>query len=211
MSLAVLTASPATVRTAYVIDDDRDIRVSLRMLLQEDGIDARPFLAAADFLDEIDTLHPGPVLLDVRMPGMDGISLLQELVERDIRWPVVMMTGHAEVALAVKAMKLGAIDFLEKPFPHQELSTLMARAFELLDEQSAVGGIADARERVERLTPRERQILAAIANGRSNKEIAMELDLSHRTVEMHRSRMMRRLGARRLSDAISLAARAAAR
>jgi two-component system response regulator FixJ len=210
MPADVLAPSQSVARNAYVIDDDRDIRVSLKMLLQEDGIEARPFLSATDFLEELETLPPGPVLLDVRMPGMDGIALLEELVERGVGWPVVMMTGHAEVPLAVKAMKLGAIDFLEKPFPHEELSALMARAFDLLEEQTRDGGAADARQRLGRLTPRERQILTAVANGLSNKEIALELDLSHRTVEMHRSRMMRRLGARRLSDVIALVATAGA-
>lgn len=207
----VRSHSPAASRLAYVIDDDRDIRVSLRMLLQEDGIEARPFLSALDFLDEIDSLKPGAILLDVRMPGMDGIALLEALAERGVRWPVVMMTGHAEVPLAVKAMKLGAMDFLEKPFPHAELSALMGRALELLGEQAEEGSAADARERMERLTPRERQILAAVANGLSNKEIATDLDLSTRTVEMHRARMMRRLGARRLSDVIALIKAAAMR
>jgi two-component system response regulator FixJ len=208
MSRVESVSSPPPVaaggRVAYVIDDDRDIRVSLRMLLQENGIDARPFLAATDFLDELADLRPGPVLLDVRMPGMDGLALLEELAQLGVRWPVIMMTGHAEVPLAVRAMKLGAIDFLEKPFPYDELTTLMARAFELLGEQTKVGDLAEARERIESLTPRERQILEAAAKGLSNKEIAVELGLSHRTVEMHRSRMMRRLGARRLSDIIAL-------
>jgi len=213
MSRSQTAQSPAPVtapgRLAYVIDDDRDMRMSLRMLLQEDEIDARPFLSATDFLDALGELKPGPILLDVRMPVMDGIALLEALTERAIRWPVIMMTGHAEVPLAVKAMKLGAIDFLEKPFPHAELSSLMGRAFEILDEQAEEGGLADARERLDRLTPRERQILEAVAKGHSNKEIAQELDLSHRTVEMHRARMMRRLGARRLSDVIALVASAA--
>jgi two-component system response regulator FixJ len=195
---------PVADRLAYVIDDDRDMRMSLRMLLQEDGIDARPFLSAADFLDGLAELRPGPILLDVRMPVMDGIALLEALIERGVRWPVIMMTGHAEVPLAVKAMKLGAIDFLEKPFPHRELSALMARAFDLLGALAEEGVLSDARERLERLTTRERQILDGVARGLSNKEIALELELSHRTVEMHRSRMMRRLGARRLSDVIAL-------
>jgi two-component system response regulator FixJ len=198
------SAEAAAERIAYVIDDDRDMRVSLRMLLQEDGIQARPFLSAADFLDEAADLRPGPILLDVRMPVMDGLQLLEALAERDVRWPVIMMTGHAEVPLAVRAMKLGALDFLEKPFPHEELSTLMARAFDLLDAQARETGIP--RERLERLTPRERQILDGLARGLSNKEIGAELDLSHRTVEMHRGRMMRRLGARRLSDVLALVA-----
>lgn len=208
MSRVQLAPSPAPVpaagRLAYVIDDDRDMRVSLRMLLQEDAIEARPFLSAQDFLDSLDELRPGPILLDVRMPVMDGIELLQALAERAVRWPVIMMTGHAEVPLAVKAMKLGALDFLEKPFPHSELSALMARAFDLVDAQAQDGSLAEARERLERLTPRERQILDAVARGLSNKEIGLELDISHRTVEMHRGRMMRRLGARRLSDVIAL-------
>lgn len=198
-------------KLAYVIDDDRDIRVSLRMLLQEDGVDARPFLSAIDFLDEVDSLRPGVILLDVRMPGMDGIALLQALVERGIRWPVVIMTGHADVALAVRAMKLGAMDFLEKPFPHNELSALLGRAFDLLGEEGVEGTAAEARERLERLTPRERQILSAVANGLSNKEVATALDLSTRTVEMHRARMMRRLGAKRLSEVIAMIKAAALR
>ena len=199
----IAVSAPAS-RVAYVIDDDRDMRVSLRMLLQEDGIDARPFLSAPDFLDALDELKPGPILLDVRMPVMDGIALLQELTARGVRWPVIMMTGHAEVPIAVKAMKLGAIDFLEKPFPHEDLLALMERAFEMVDTQAGEFDLSDARERLERLTPRERQILTAVARGLSNKEIGQELELSHRTVEMHRARMMRRLGTRRLSDVISL-------
>jgi two-component system response regulator FixJ len=207
MSRSQAAVSPAPIvpaqRLAYIVDDDRDMRMSLRMLLQEDAIEARPFLSAADFLDALDELKPGPVLLDVRMPVMDGIALLEALAERGVRWPVIMMTGHAEVPLAVRAMKLGAIDFLEKPFPYEEVSALMARAFELLDAQARSGG--DMREKLERLTARERQILDAVARGLSNKEIATELDLSHRTVEMHRARMMRRLGARRISEVIAMA------
>jgi two-component system response regulator FixJ len=195
---------PAAGRLAYIVDDDRDMRVSLRMLLQEDGIDARPFLSAGDFLEALAELRPGPVLLDVRMPVMDGIALLEALAERGVRWPVIMMTGHAEVPLAVKAMKLGAIDFLEKPFPHRELSELMVRAFDLLGAHGDEAEVADARERLDRLTARERQILDAVGRGLSNKEIGLELDISHRTVEMHRARMMRRLGARRLSDVMAL-------
>jgi two-component system response regulator FixJ len=194
---------PAAERLAYIVDDDRDMRMSLRMLLQEDAIEARPFLSAADFLDALDELKPGPILLDVRMPVMDGIALLEALAERAVRWPVIMMTGHAEVPLAVRAMKLGAIDFLEKPFPYEEVSALMARAFEMVDAQARQGG--DMRDKLERLTARERQILDAVARGLSNKEIATELDLSHRTVEMHRARMMRRLGARRISEVIAMA------
>jgi two-component system response regulator FixJ len=201
---AVSPAPPALAqRLAYIVDDDRDMRMSLRMLLQEDAIEARPFLSAADFLDALDELKPGPVLLDVRMPVMDGIALLEALAERGVRWPVIMMTGHAEVPLAVRAMKLGAIDFLEKPFPYEEVSALMARAFELLDAQARQGG--EMRGKLDQLTARERQILDAVARGLSNKEIATELDLSHRTVEMHRARMMRRLGARRISEVIALA------
>jgi len=201
-ALSPASPPPAAQRLAYIVDDDRDMRMSLRMLLQEDAIDARPFLSAADFLDALPELKPGPVLLDVRMPVMDGIALLEALTERGVRWPVIMMTGHAEVPLAVRAMKLGALDFLEKPFPYEEVSALMARAFELVDAQARQGG--DAREKLELLTARERQILDAVARGMSNKEIAGELDLSHRTVEMHRGRMMRRLGARRISEIIAL-------
>jgi two-component system response regulator FixJ len=203
-SQAALSPAPpvAAERLAYIVDDDRDMRMSLRMLLQEDAIEARPFLSAADFLDALDELKPGPILLDVRMPVMDGIALLEALAERGVRWPVIMMTGHAEVPLAVRAMKLGAIDFLEKPFPYEEVSALMARAFELIDAQARQGG--DAREKLDLLTARERQILDAIARGLSSKEIATELDLSHRTVEMHRARIMRRLGARRISEVIAL-------
>jgi two-component system response regulator FixJ len=193
-------------KLAYIIDDDREMRMSLRLLLQGSDIAARPFLSATDFLDELASLKPAPILLDLRMPGMDGIALLEILAERSLGWPVIMMTGHAEVPLAVKAMKLGALDFLEKPFSYGDLTAGMKRAFLLLEEQAKKTGLSEARARLERLTRRERQILTAVANGLSNKEIALALALSHRTVEMHRSRMMRRLGARRLSEVIALAA-----
>src|SRR3954462_4398821 len=97
-------------RLAYIIDDDREMRMSLRLIFQEGNVAARPFLSATDFLDELPSLRPAPILLDLRMPGMDGMALLEILAERGVRWPVIMMTGHAEVPLAVKAMKLGALD-----------------------------------------------------------------------------------------------------
>jgi len=196
-------------RIAYVIDDDRGVRVAITLLLRSIGAECRAFASADDFLSALVHLAPGCAIIDVRMPDKDGVALLGELAERGCDWPAIVMTGHAEVRTAVKAMKLGAIEFLEKPFGDEELLAALERGWTALAAAAETDGRThDARRRLTGLTTRERCILDGIIGGLSNKEMAIALGLSHRTVEMHRSSLMRRTRARKVADLISLAATA---
>lgn len=196
-------------RYVYVVDDDRAVRIALSLQLRSMGFESRPFSCAEDFLSELDYIEPGCVLLDVRMPGKDGVTVLAEMVASSRAWPTIIMTGHAEVKVAVRAMKLGAIEFLEKPFRDEELLAALERGWGgLVASAETSGRRHDARRRLTDLTARERCVLDGIIGGLSNKEMAIELGLSPRTVEMHRSNLMRRTGTRRVADLISLAAAA---
>lgn len=170
------------------------------------GMGAHPFAGGADFLDGLAGLAPGCILLDIRMPEIDGFQVMQTLATRNIAWPVIVMTGHGEVAVAVRAMKLGAVDFLEKPFTEDALRACFADAFTLLGERAeAARRTGNARARVEKLTGRECQVLQNLLSGRSNKVIAQHLGLSLRTVEMHRGNMMDRLQVGSLAEALTIA------
>jgi FixJ family two-component response regulator len=193
-------------RSVYVVDDDRNVRLMLSYMLGEASLNSRPFASGSDFLAALPDLEPGCVLLDVRMPDMDGLQVMAELARRSVDWPVVFMTGHGEVPIAVDAMKLGAIDFLQKPFSEEALLACFERGFALLDQRSAAAGRrADAVERVGHLTSREREVLQGLLAGLSNKLIADRLGISLRTVEMHRGNMMDRLGVDNLAEALTLA------
>jgi len=194
-------------RIAYIVDDESEIRVALSLELRAAGIDSRPFASGQDFLDEVAHLRPGCLLLDVRMPGKNGIELLADLAVLNIRWPAVMMTGHAEVITAVEAMKLGAVEFLEKPFAEEALLAALERGFSVLEAQLGKSQARrTARAKWEKLTPREKEVFGGIAGGKSNRAIASQLDLSLRTVEMHRANLMKKLGVTNLADILSLAA-----
>lgn len=189
-----------------MVDDDRDVRLMLSYMLGEASLQSRPFASGADFLAALPDLAPGCVLLDVRMPEMDGLAVMTELTRRSVGWPVVFMTGHGEVPVAVEAMKLGAIDFLQKPFSEEAMLAGFERGFALLEERSAAASRrADAAARIEHLTSREREVLQSLLAGLSNKLIADRLGISLRTVEMHRSNMMVRLGVDNLAEALTLA------
>jgi two-component system response regulator FixJ len=180
-------------------------------LLGANGYDVRPFASAADFLDELPHLRPGCLIVDIRMPDIDGIALLSEAAARGVSWPAIVVTGHAEVPTAVAAMKLGALDFLEKPFSYTALMSALEHAFDLLEREPDSRLSAAVAESVAGLSKRERQIFRGILAGLANKEMALRLDLSHRTVEMHRLKMMRRLGVRKATDLFALAAAAGIR
>jgi len=193
----------------YIVDDDRDVRSSISFMLSTGGMQTRAFGSGLDFIDSLDHLEPGCVLLDIRMPDMDGVEVLAELRKRSIEWPVVMMTGHGEVALAVQTMKLGAIDFLEKPFQEENLRASLARAFTLIEKnQNQADRRREATSRIAALTSREREVLQGLLAGFSNKVIAHHLGISLRTAEMHRANMMQRLGTKSLAEALQLAAEA---
>jgi len=192
--------------SVYVIDDDRDVRRSLSFMLGAAEIRSHPFGSGADFLDALPDLEPGCILLDLRMPNMDGFGVMAGLAERKIDWPVIVMTGHGEVPVAVRAMKLGAVDFIEKPFSEQALLHCFEQGMRLLDERQQSGRRRqEAHGRAASLTAREREVLQGLLAGHSNKQIAQLLGISLRTVEMHRGNMMDRLGAASLAEALTLA------
>jgi len=190
----------------YVVDDDRDVRRSLSFMLGAAEIRSHPYGSGADFLEALPDLEPGCILLDLRMPQMDGFHVMTALAERSIDWPVIVMTGHGEIPIAVRAMKLGAVDFIEKPFSEQALLGCFSQAFDLLEERAASGKRRrEASGRAALLTAREREVLASLLAGHSNKQIATALGISLRTVEMHRGNMMDRLHASSLAEALTLA------
>jgi two-component system response regulator FixJ len=198
--------SPLKPHSVYVIDDDRDVRRSLSFMLSAAEIRSHPFASGLDFLEALPDLEPGCILLDLRMPQMDGFAVMDAIAERKIDWPVIVMTGHGEVPVAVRAMKLGAVDFIEKPFSEQALLACFGQAFALLKEREEAGRRQRrAHERAALLTGREREVLQSLLAGRSNKEIAQSLGISLRTVEMHRGNMMDRLQASSLAEALTIA------
>lgn len=190
----------------YIVDDEDAVRASLATLLEVHGFSTRVYESGAEFLRHVDSAAAGCALIDLRMPGLDGLGLLQKMAESNIRVPVVMMTGFGEVATAVKAMKAGAADFLEKPLDGAELLTILNR---LLSQSQATAEIearkGDAQERLDRLTDRERDVFAGLVLGKTNKAIALDLNISPRTVEIHRAHVMAKLEAGTLSDLVRLA------
>jgi two-component system response regulator FixJ len=195
----------AAERTVHVIDDDEAVRRSLDRLLTAAGFRVACYAAVADFLAVAARLRPGCVLLDLRMPDMDGLQLQSRLLELEIPLPVVVMTGQGDVPSAVSAMKLGAVDFIEKPYSDHVLIVAVEAALARAGRPSRSREAEQAAERIAQLSPRERQVLDALVAGHSNKVIAFDLGLSVRTVEVHRARMLTRLGVRQFADAIRLA------
>jgi FixJ family two-component response regulator len=182
--------------TVFVVDDDASVLDSLQFLLKSVGIDAETFSSAYEFLEVYDPDKPGCLVLDVRMPGMSGLELQEELVARGSALPIIFLTAHADVPMAVTAVKTGATDFIQKPFRDQELLDKIQHAIEqnarLREELAEHSQIA---RRIASLTPREREVMALIVEGRANKVIAHELGLSQRTVEIHRARVMEKMQA----------------
>lgn len=195
-----------TEETVFVVDDDAAVRDSLRALLESAAFRVEDFGSAATFLDSSAPERPGCLVVDIRMPDMDGLALQEELVRRRIALPAIVMTGHADVPLAVRAMKAGAVDFIEKPFKDEVLLDGVARALETGRQQRNQTGVAEAaKRRVAGLTQREREVLEHLVAGRANKMIAHELDISPRTVEVHRANLMEKMQARTLSDLVRMA------
>lgn len=190
----------------YVVDDDRDVRRSLSYMLGAADIRAYPFASGADFLESLGDLEPGCILLDLRMTKPDGFDVMEELQRREIDWPLIVMTGHGDVKSAVRAMKLGAVDFIEKPFAESTLLACFEQAFRILEErQGDARRRRAARDRVAQLTARESDVLRGLLAGETNRQIGERLGISLRTVEMHRGNMMERLGVANLAEALALA------
>jgi two-component system response regulator FixJ len=192
-------------RTVHVVDDDAGVRRSLERLLSSAGFAAVSYPTPEAFLEAAPGLAAGCILLDVQMPGMDGLMLQAELRARGGGLPVIVMTGHGDVARAVRAMKAGAADFIEKPFNDEILVAAIEAALGKVGHVGRDRDAAAAAQRIATLSPREREVLEGLVSGRSNKEIAFDLGISIRTVEVHRSRMMERLDVRQFAEAVRLA------
>jgi two-component system response regulator FixJ len=193
-------------KTVFVVDDDEGVRTSLSILLDSVGYVPVPFASASDFLTQYDANRPGCLVLDIRMPDMGGMELQQELASRGAFLPVIFITGHGDVPMAVQAMKNGAFDFLQKPFGHQDLLDRIARALEA--DAEARQTLSQNEEIIRRhatLTPREKEVMEMIVGGQANKVIAMDLNLSERTVEIHRARVMDKMGTRSLAHLVRMA------
>ena len=193
----------------YVIDDDAAIRNSMEFLLRSAGFEVRLFETAQDFLDVVAGLELGCVVSDVRMPGINGIELLKRMKAGYSRFPMVVMTGHGDIPLAVEAMKLGAVDFLEKPFEDERLIGMIEWAIRQAGPAAKSEAFAlEIAARVATLSPRERQVMDGLVAGLSNKLIARDYAISPRTIEVYRANVMTKMQANSLSELVRLAVRA---
>jgi len=191
--------------TVFVIDDDQAVRDSLGMLLRSMKIDSQLFASAQEFLDAYDAEWNGCIVLDIRMPGMSGMELHRHLVDQQLSMPVIFVTGHGDVPMAVEAMHNGAFDFIQKPYRDQDLLDRINQAMSW-DEahRSEEDRKRSLQECYETLTPREREVMECVVRGLANKVIAMDLDLSQRTVEIHRARVMEKMCARSLAELVRM-------
>ncbi len=192
--------------TVFVVDDDAAVRESLCWLVESAGLNAESYATAQAFLDAYDPRQPGCLVLDVRMPGLSGLDLQEQLAAQGIMLPVIIITGHGEVPMAVRAMKGGAIDFIEKPFSDQ---LLLDRAREAI-AQDAQNRVEQARRaevaaRLALLTPREREVMEMVVSGKANKQVGASLGISQKTVEAHRAQVMRKTRADSLAELVQLA------
>jgi two-component system, LuxR family, response regulator FixJ len=189
----------------YIVDDDLAVARTVARAAGTIGFSPRIFGSASDFLEKLDELEQGCVLLDVRMPGMSGLELLEQLTEKRPDWPVIMLTGHAEVGAAVQSFRSGAVHFLSKPFKKAELLGALEEAADIGRRRSRIAAGRKQAEGLTRLSKREQQILAAIAEGKQSKTIAWELGISVRTVDLHRGNILAKLSARNTSQAVAIA------
>ena len=182
-------------RIVHLVDDDEAIRRSAGFMLKTSGFQVKAYASGVELLKEARELAPGCILLDVRMPEMDGLQVQAALKERGIGFPVIVMTGHGDVGVAVQAMKAGAVDFIEKPFEKAVMLSAIEEGFARIEQAGRGRARADeAQTRLQALTPREREVALLVADGHTNAQIALQLHLSERTVEKHVSRLLGKLG-----------------
>jgi FixJ family two-component response regulator len=197
-----------TAETVFVVDDDEAVRDSLRWLLEANGYRVQTYASAEQFLDAYPSAPPGVgcLILDVRMQGMSGLELQERLIADNVQLPIIFVTGHGDVPMAVSTMKKGAMDFIEKPFDEAELRRLVERMLDKARAESAdVQQQRSATERLSKLTAREHQVLERIIAGRLNKQIADDLSISIKTVEAHRANIMEKLSVNTVADLLRLA------
>ena len=192
-------------RRVYIVDDDEAVRDSLSVLLESKAFAVKSFASAVEFLAAASSLHPGCLIVDIRMPEMDGLELQQHLIDRSLDFPLIVITGHGDVPVAVRAMKSGAVDFIEKPFTYEAILDSLEVGFLRLTAPDKDPVKVAAIAKLELLSPRELEVLQGLLDGPPNKSIAYDLNISPRTVEIHRARVMDKMGARSLSELIRLA------
>jgi FixJ family two-component response regulator len=196
------------VPTVFVVDDDASVRGAVARLLHSAGYQTETFASAEGFLAQSRFDAPGCILLDVRMPGLNGLELQQALAAADRQLPIVFITGHGDVPMSVRAMKAGAEDFLPKPFDDEELLKAVARALNKSQrEQNERTEVAEIRRRLSSLTPREREVLCHVVAGQLNKQIAADLSIAEKTIKVHRGRVMEKMGASSLAGLVAMTGR----
>ncbi|MDJ0699710.1 MAG: response regulator transcription factor [Woeseiaceae bacterium] len=196
---------PQQAPTVFIVDDDPSIRFAMQALMDSVNLPHEIFASADEFLDKVADQRPGCLVLDIRMPGLGGLELQEELIKRGNTVPIIFITGHGDVPMAVEAMQKGAVDFIQKPFRDQDLLDRVREALttdkERREEQQKHAEVA---ERLGRLTNREREVFDLVVTGKPNKVIAYELGVSQRTVEIHRARVMEKMQARSLADLVKM-------
>ena len=192
-------------QTVYVVEDDEAVRDSLELLLKSDGKPVKTYESANAFLKDYSDKMAGCIVLDIRMPGMDGMELQKKLNEKHSILPIIFVTGHGDVPMAVDAMKEGAVDFIQKPYREEALKEKIEAALEQdLEQRKTLDEKQEIIRRVKSLTPREAEIMDRMIAGQANKVIAIELEISQRTVEIHRSRVMHKMGTHSLAHLVRM-------
>ena len=191
--------------TVFIVDDDAAIRFAMQALMDSVNLNHEIFASADEFLEKITDQRPGCLVLDIRMPGLGGLELQEELIKRGNTVPIIFITGHGDVPMAVEAMQKGAVDFIQKPFRDQDLLDRIREALETDKERRSERELrASVATRLEKLTNREREVMDLVVTGKPNKVIAYELGVSQRTVEIHRARVMEKMEARSLADLVRM-------
>jgi len=200
-----MTTTTEQVPTVFIVDDDPAIRFAMQALMDSVNIQHEIFSSADEFLATVPEQRPGCLVLDIRMPGLGGLELQQELIEHENTLPIIFITGHGDVPMAVEAMQKGAVDFIQKPFRDQDLLDRITEALKTdKDRREEREKHAEVAKRVERLTNREHEVFDLVVTGKPNKVIAYELGVSQRTVEIHRARVMEKMQARSLADLVKM-------
>jgi FixJ family two-component response regulator len=192
--------------SVFIVDDDEQVRSALTLLMESVGLQTQSFSSAYEYLEQFDASRPGCLILDVRMPGISGLDLQARLSAEKIHPPIIIITGHGDVPMAVRAVTAGAVDFIEKPFNNQSMLDNVHRAIELdAKHRGESSRLQEVETRYNALTPREKEVLLYVIEGKRNKIIASDMSISQSTVEAHRSKVMEKMAAKSLSDLMRMA------